>query len=57
MGLYALDEAIAIQKAAAGPEETVDRPIAGEDLFGVPQIVEGDRGNREVEWTADSLRP
>jgi hypothetical protein len=57
MGLHPLDITIAVRKIAAGPQKIVDRPIAGEDLFRVPQIVEGDRRDREVERTADSLGP
>src|SRR5690242_9689855 len=55
--LHALDEAVAIQKAAARFEETVDRAIAGVDLFGVAQIVDRNRRHREIEGTADLLRP
>ena len=42
MRLHAFDKSVAIQKAAAGFEEIVDCPIAGEDLFRVPQILEGE---------------
>jgi len=57
MPLHAFDVTIAVQEIAAGLEEITDRPIAGEDLFRVPQIVERDGGDREVEGPSDLLRP
>ena len=45
MRVHALDEAVAIQEAAAGLKEIMDRPVAGEDLFVVSQIVQGDGGD------------
>src|SRR5260370_1919680 len=55
--LYAIDKAVAVQKAAAVSEQIVDRPIACKDFFRVPQIVEGYRRNGEVEGPSDMLLP
>jgi hypothetical protein len=57
MLLHAFDKTVTVQEAAAWPDEVVDCPITGEDLFRAPQIVERDGGNREVEGPSDLLRP
>ena len=48
MRLDAIDKAVAVQEAAVGFEQVVDRPVTGEDLFGIAQIVQGDGGDGEV---------
>ena len=53
----AFDKAIAIHEIAAWTQQIVDRAVAGENFFGVAQIVESDRGNREIKGSADLLRP
>src|SRR5947209_20031469 len=55
--LCAVDKAVAVQKAAIVFEQVVDRPIAREDFFQLPQIVKGDCRNGEVERPADMLLP
>src|SRR5262249_29583120 len=57
MRLDAFDETVAVQEASSGLEQVMDRAVAGEDLFAVCQVVEGDGGDGEVEGAADQLRP
>jgi hypothetical protein len=57
MRLHALDEPVAIQKTAAGLEEIVDRAVARVDFSPISQIVQRNSGDREVEGSADLLRP
>src|SRR3974390_3139739 len=57
MWLPPLDKTVAVQEMALGLEQIVDRPIAGEDLFGVAQIVQGDCRDCEVEGAANPLWP
>jgi hypothetical protein len=45
MRLDAIDKAVAVQEAAVGFEQVVDRSVTGEDLFGIAQIVQGDGGD------------
>ena len=56
VGLDAVDKAVAVQEKAAKFEKTVDCTIARIDLVRVPEVMQRDGGDREVEAAADLLR-
>jgi hypothetical protein len=57
MRLDALNKPVAGQETAVWFEQIMDRPVAGENLFGVAQIVQSDGGDSEIEGAADLLWP
>ena len=54
---HTVDKPVAVQEMTARSEQTMDRGIALEDLFPASQIVEYDRGDRQIEWPADMPWP
>lgn len=52
-----VEEPVAIQEPPFGSQKIVDRPITREDVVGAWQVVEHDRGHREIKRPSNLLRP
>jgi hypothetical protein len=57
MLFHASDKPVVVQKAPARLEETINCRVAREDLFAPTEVMEDDRGYRELERSSDLLRP